>query len=81
MPRIAGHQITDRQLAVLHALYQGLVKNGTTVYGVDVTRQLAALADAGLITRGGWSYTIPWGGPAARIIVATPDFPISSVLL
>lgn len=73
MPKIAGHTITERQLYALHGLYKGALK-GTQVYGVNVSRQLATLADQGVIQRTGWSYTIPFGGPGEAIINATPDY-------
>ncbi len=80
MPTIAGHEITDRQLVALHGLYRGLVKNNS-VYGVNVGRQLEALADLGIIARTGMgAYMIPFGSPGEEIIKASPDFVISAHL-
>lgn len=80
MPTIAGHRITTKQLAALHGLYQGLVKADSTVYGVNVKRQLDSLADKGIISRTAWTYMIPFGSPGADIITATPDFGIAANL-
>lgn len=81
MPVIAGHQVTPKQLVALHGIYKGLVKGNATVYGVNVKRQLDALADKGIIARTGMgAYMIPWGSPGADIIAATPDFCISANL-
>ncbi len=79
MPKIAGHAITTRQLVALHGLYQGLVDGTQAVYGVNVRRQLDALADAGIISRtGAGAYMIPFGSPGEAIINASGDFSISS---
>lgn len=82
MPEIAGYTVTSKQLVALHGLYRGLVKNSggaPTVYGVNVRRQLDALADAGVISRTGMgTYMIPFGSPGELIINASLDFPISS---
>ena len=83
MPTIAGHRITDRQLVALHGLYRGLVQyaNGrATVYGVNVKRQLDALADAGIIARTVGSHMIPYDSPGEAVIAASPDFVISAHL-
>jgi hypothetical protein len=84
MPKVAGHTITSKQLAALHGLYQDLVKlrNGApTVYGVNVRRQLEALADAAIISRTGMgAYLIPFGSPGEQIVNATPDFSVGSHL-
>lgn len=82
MPKIAGHDITDRQLLALHGLYRGLVKQGAvhSVYGVNVTQQLNTLADNGIIARTSYTYMIPFGSPGEAIIDATPDFVISEHL-
>ena len=79
MQTAAGHSLTDRQLVALHGLYRGVLR-GTKVYGVDVGRQLGALADRGVIARTGGSYMIPYGSPGAAIIAATQDFVISQHL-
>lgn len=79
--RIAGHSITRVQLAVLHGLYQGLIDNAGSstakLYGKNVARQLDTLANNGIIARGGQGYFIPWTGPGADIIAATPDVTVS----
>lgn len=81
---IAGHSVTAKQIAALHALYRGLIEmqNGApTVYGTNVHRQLDALADKRIIARTGMGdYMIPFDGPGAAIISATPDFPIGANL-
>jgi hypothetical protein len=79
MPKIAGTTITTKQMAALHGLYQGLVKqrNGNpTVYGVNVRRQLEALADRAIIARTVGGYMIPFGSPGEEIINATPGFSV-----
>jgi hypothetical protein len=81
MAKIAGVDITDRQLVALHGLYRGLVKTNNTVYGTNVRRQLDALADEGVISRTGMSaYMIPYGSPGEAIIAASRDFVISAHL-
>ncbi|MFC4066750.1 hypothetical protein [Actinoplanes subglobosus] len=79
-----GHGLTTQQLAALHGLYQDLVKygnGGPTIYGINVRRELEALADQGVIGRtGGWAYMIPWGSPGEQIIAATPDFSVGAHL-
>lgn len=81
MAKIAGHDITTKQLAALHGVYQGLVEvqssGRRTVYGINVKPQLDALARKGIIRSDGWSYVIPYDSPGEAIINATPDFTIS----
>jgi hypothetical protein len=80
----AGQAISRKQLAALHGLYQDLVQhsNGApTVYGVNVRRQLDALADKGIIARTGVdAYIIPVGSPGEQIIGATPGFSVGANL-
>lgn len=80
--RVAGYVMSDRQMVALHGLYKGLVKQGAvhSVYGVNVTQQLNALADKGIIARTSYTFMIPFGSPGAAIIAATPDFIISQHL-
>ena len=81
MTKIAGHDVTDKQLVALHGLYKGLVKDNRTVYSVNVRRALDTLADRQIISRTGMgAYMIPFGSPGADIIAATPDFVISAHL-
>jgi hypothetical protein len=79
-----GYTISPRQLMALHGVYRGLVttSNGApTVYGVNVRRQLDALADKGMIARTGiGAYMIPFGSPGDQIIAATPDFSVATHL-
>lgn len=81
MAKVAGYDITDRQLVALHGLYRGLVKDNRTVYGKDVRRALDNLADRRIIARTGMgAYMIPFGSPGADIIDFTPHFVISDHL-
>lgn len=81
MPKVAGHNVTDRQLVALHGLYRGLVTPKLTVYGTSVRLALAALADKKIIARTGMgAFMIPYGSAGEAIVAATPDFVISSHL-
>jgi hypothetical protein len=81
MPKVAGHNITTRQMVALHGLYRGLVKNNRTVYGINVRRALDTLATDGVIAKTGMdAFMIPFGSPGEAIILATLDFQISAHL-
>lgn len=81
MATITARDLTARQLAALHGLYKGLIKSNATLYGVNVKRQLDALADRGVIARTGMgAYMIQFDSPGEAIIRATPDFTISANL-
>lgn len=84
--RVRGYQmirpsdLTRKQLAALHGLFRGLIKNNRSLYGVDVRRQLDTLADRGIIARTAGSYMIPYGSDGEAIVMATRDFSISTNL-
>jgi hypothetical protein len=80
MPKIAGHDLTDRQMVALHAIYKGVLR-GRKVYGVNVGWQLDTLANQGIISRTGMGdFMIPFGSPGADIVGASLDFVISQHL-
>lgn len=78
--KIAGYDLTDRQMVALHAIYKGVLR-GREVYGVNVGRQLDTLADRGIISRTGMGdFMIPYGSPGADVVEASLDFVISQHL-